>query len=344
MDMAMNTIQFQAGMSIERFMALYGEEGQCEAALELSRWPRGFACPHCGKAKHHVVWHGKVKTFECCACHRQTTLTSGTIFHASKLSLKKWFLAMYLLSQSKNNVAALELTRLVGVCYRTAWRLKHKVLEVMAEREAARRLEGRVDVDDVYFGGEHPGGKAGRGSENKVPFIAAIQTSPEGHPLYAVFSMVKTFSRDEVAAWALCHLSASCTVVSDGLACFAGVTAAGARHQPEVVGKKRKSTDMPCFKWINTIIGNLKTATSGTYHAFDFQKYGARYLGEAQYRFNRRFDLAVIFRRLLRAGVTTGKRTEAWLRTGKEWPAGYCGHPERGKVGPTSSPAFSAIF
>ena len=71
---------------------------------------------------------------------------------------------------------------------------------------------------------------------------------------------------------------------------------------------------MPCFKWINTVLGNLKTAASGTYHAFNFSKYGRRYLAEAQYRFNRRFDLSAILRRLLYAAAATGKRTEASLR------------------------------
>lgn len=88
----------------------------------------------------------------------------------------------------------------------------------------------------------------------------------------------------------------------------------GAGHMQITVGAKRTSTDMPCFKWINTVIGNLKTATSGTYHAFDFAKYGALYLAEAQYRFNRRFDLAEILKALLGDAVRTTKRTEASLR------------------------------
>jgi transposase-like protein len=314
----MNQIQFQAGMSLDQFLDRYGDQEKCELALEKSRWPQGFECPHCGAEAHYVVWHGKVKTFQCCACRHQSTLTGGTIFHASKLPLTKWFQAMYILTQTKNNVSALELKRLLGICYRSAWRLKHKLLEVMAQREASRQLEGRVEVDDAYLGGEHPGGKRGRGSENKVPFIAAVQTDPEGHPLRVVYSPVKTFNLAEVKAWAAQHLTPSCTVVSDGLACFAGVTAIGARHMPEVVGTKRKSTDMPCFKWINTLLGNLKTATSGTYHAFDFSKYGFRYLAEAQYRFNRRVDLSTIFVRLLRAAVTTSKRTEARLRLAED--------------------------
>lgn len=89
----------------------------------------------------------------------QTTLTSGTIFHSTKLPLTVWFLAMYFLTQTKNNIAALELKRLLGVSYPAAWRIKHKLMQVMSEREADRKLDGRVEVDDAYLGGEHRGGR-----------------------------------------------------------------------------------------------------------------------------------------------------------------------------------------
>ena len=225
---------------------------------------------------------------------------------------------MYFLSQTKNNVSILELKRLVGLSYPAAWRLKHKLMQVMFERESTTRLSGRFEIDDAYLGGEHPGGKAGRGSENKVPFIAAVQTNTQNHPLYAVFTRVKTFSHDEVARWAMDSLAPATTVVSDGLWCFQSVTAAGCTQQREVVGQGRRSTDMDCFTWVNTILGNMKTAMAGTYHAFDFVKYAHRYLGEYQYRFNRRFDLAQLLPRMITAAAHTGKRTERWLRLAED--------------------------
>ena len=72
----------------------------------------------------------------------------------------------------------------------------------MCEREKATVLSGRIEADDAYLGGENPDGKAGRGSENKVPFVAAVQTNKEGHPIYAVFSPVKTFNNEEIEKWA----------------------------------------------------------------------------------------------------------------------------------------------
>jgi hypothetical protein len=95
--------------------------------------------------------------------------------------------------------------------------MKHKLIQVVYEREGTTKQSGRIEVDEAYHRGENLGGKAGRGSEYKVPFIAAIQTNFENHPLYAVFSEVKAFGNDEVAEWATRSLVPTSTVVSDGL-------------------------------------------------------------------------------------------------------------------------------
>lgn len=312
--MRKNKIQMQPGLSLSQFIDNYGTEQKCEDVLEKSRWPEGFHCPECGSEHHCRYRRDGLLIFQCSNCRKKISLTQGTIFHSTKLPLVKWFQAMFFITQNKNNISILELKRHLGVVYSTAWRVKHKLMQVMYEREETTKLHGRVEVDDAYLGGEHPGGKAGRGSENKVPFIAAIQTNASNNPVFAVFQQVKSFSLDEVASWAKRSLVPDTVVVSDGLACFTAVHEAGCIHQREVVGKDRKSTDMECFNWVNTILGNLKTAISGTYHAFDFEKYGYRYLGECQYRFNRRFNLSTIFPRLVYAATHTGERPERFLR------------------------------
>ena len=81
-------------------------------------------------------------------------MTSGTVFENTKLPLTVWFLAMHLLTQAKNNVAGLERARHPCVCYRTAWLIKHKIMEVMRQREEGRQLTGRIEMDDAYLGGE----------------------------------------------------------------------------------------------------------------------------------------------------------------------------------------------
>jgi hypothetical protein len=136
----------------------------------------------------------------------------------------------------------------------------------------------------------------------------------QGYPLRAIFAPVKSFSSAEIAAWARHSLAPTTTVVSDGLACFRAVMVAGCVHEPQIVGTKRKSTEMACFAWVNTLLSNLKTAITGTYHGFKFEKYVHRYLAEVQYRFNRRFDLKTMLPRLIYAAVKTGARPEKWLR------------------------------
>ena len=311
--MAMNRVQFQPGLSMAEFLDRYGSDHKCEAALIGSRWPEGFACPACGSGENSSFRREGRLYFQCCACRHQCSVISGTIFEATKLPLTRWFLAMHLLTQSKNNVAALELMRHLGVCYKTAWLVKHKLMEVMREREDSRVLDGRVEIDDAYLGGELAGGKSGRGSDNKVPFIAAVQTTPDGQPQFACFAH-QPFTTEAVAAWAAKSLATSATVVSDGLWCFRGVTLIGAEHERTVTGGGAASTKLPQFKAINPLLGNLKTALTGTYHAFDFAKYAHRYLAEAQYRFNRRFNLASILARLLRAASTTSPRPAQFIR------------------------------
>ena len=114
-------------------------------------------------------------------CRTQSTVCSSTLFHAFKLPLTKWFQATYLVTQNKNNISALSLKRHLGVSYTTAWRVKHKLLEAMRRRESRRLLEGVVFADDAVLGGEHAG-KPGRGSENKWPFMAAVELDETATP------------------------------------------------------------------------------------------------------------------------------------------------------------------
>ena len=156
------------------------------------------------------------------------------------------------------------LKRYLGVSYPTAWLIQHKLMEAMSERETNDTLSGQVQIDDAYFGGELSDGKAGRGSENKVPFVTALSLDEEGHPLRIKLTPVSGFTNRAIADWAKTNLTPGCAVLSDGLACFAAVTEAGCQHQAIIVGG-RKPKDVPEFLWINTILGNLKTRLGGAF-------------------------------------------------------------------------------
>jgi len=188
----------------------------------------------------------------------------------TKLPLTTWFLAIYLISQAKTGLSALALKRQLGVSYPTAWLIHHKIMCAMAEREDAHQLTNVVQMDDAYLGGELSGGTPGRGSENKVPFVAAVSLNEKGHPVYLKLTLVAGFTRDAIKEWANAHLAPGTVVTSDGLSCFAAVTDAGCVHLPTVVGD-RKPSDLPEFAWVNTVLGNLKTTLAGAHHAFDYR-------------------------------------------------------------------------
>ena len=308
--MPKNIVQFQAGQSLPAFLAEYGTEEQCRHALLQHRWPDGFRCPDCGHAGHCQLARRDV--LQCNRCKRQVSPTSGTIFAETKLALRIWFLAMDLIGQSKCGVSALSLRRQLGVSYNTAWLLKYKLMshgdflwsQVMHERDAPNPLGGIVQIDDAYWGGERHGGGTGRGSPGKTPFVAAVECSSEGHPLRMRMDVVAGFRKVALADWAKQHLLPGTAVVSDGLACFPAVTTANCTHRAIVIGGGIPSQGHPIFAWVNTMLGNVKNALHGTYHA-PRAKYLQRYLSEFCYRFNRRFQLCQLIPRLIRAAVLT---------------------------------------
>jgi transposase-like protein len=311
--MGMNRIQFQPGLSLEQFQENFGTEEKCEKALEDARWPEGFRCPRCAQSDYGIVNGRRHKRYQCKSCRHQTTLTAGTIMESTKLLLRTWFLAFYFISHAKNGISALELMRHLGVSYRTGWLLHHKIMKAMALRDDAYVLCGKVQLDDAYLGGELNGGKAGRGSENKVPIVAAVSINSNGHPLRVKLSPVNSFTSEAISDWAKAALDSSCEVVSDGLACFRSVTSNGCTHKP-IVAAGRHPKDLPEFKWVNTFLGNLKTSISGTYHAFTFEKYSKRYMGAFSYLANRRFDLSCLVVRIMVAVCSCAPHPEHKLR------------------------------
>jgi transposase-like protein len=180
--------------------------------------------------------------------------------------------------------------------------LKHKLMQVMYERQRHKRLSGRIEMDDAYLGGKRSG-KRGRGSQNKLPFVAAVETV-EGKPIKMHLRRVKGFRKAEINRYAKRSLTAGSLVVSDGLSCFEAVANAGCRHQPLVVGSGRQAAQHPAFKWVNTVLGNVKNALRSTFHAVR-KKHAPRYLAEFEYRFNRRFDLPSMVQRLVYVAART---------------------------------------
>ena len=302
--MPRNKVQFQKGLSFVEFCQRYGTEEQCHAELIAMRWPDGFVCPQCRSKAHSYTAVRRI--FQCSACRKQTSARAGTIFHKSATPLTKWFLAMHLITSAKNDIASLELSRQIGVKWDTAWLIKQTLMEVMRQRNSIYKLGGNVQIDDAYLGGERPAkpGKTGRSAEGKIPFVIAVETR-EGRPVHMQLRRVPGFSKEAIETYASANIERGSWVVSDGLGCFLGVEDAGMKHLPIVTGGGRPTH--PFFKWVNTGLGNIKSAIAGTCRSFDGQ-HADRYLAAYEWRYNRRFDLDKNIERLARVAAKTKPR------------------------------------
>src|SRR5918999_891282 len=185
------------GLSEAAFRERFGSEAACRTTLFEMRWCLGLTCPVCGGRRFCALRTRKL--LQCNRCKKQLRLTAGTVFQDTKLPLTAWFAAIYHLTQSKGGISSIELGRRLGVKRQTAWLVKHKLMRAMAAREAKKpQLEGRVEIDDAYLGGERSGGKRGRGAAGKTPVVAAVETTAERKPRRLKLTVVKGFRKKEV--------------------------------------------------------------------------------------------------------------------------------------------------
>ena len=178
-------------------------------------------------------------------------------------------------------------------------RLEADRAALSANQRDRKKLEGDIQIDDAYQGGEKAG-KRGRGAANKLPFVIAVETR-DGHPIHTQLRVVAGFTKDAIRDWAAANVAPGSTIISDGLACFNGVAEAGLDHVVRITGGGRPASGE--FKWVNTGLGNVKGAITGTCRSID-ARHTPRYLAAYEWRYNRRFDLPANLARLARVAVT----------------------------------------
>ena len=157
--------------SLPELIDRFGTEDKCHAYLEHLRWPNGVECPRCDE-KTTISRIEKRRQYECDACKYQFSVRVGTVLHDSKLPLWKWFIAVFLMIQSKKGISANQLGKMVGVSYKTAWYLTHRIRAAMTDDGVL--LSDTVEVDETYVGGKaHGKGKGYKG--NKAVVLAAVE-------------------------------------------------------------------------------------------------------------------------------------------------------------------------
>jgi transposase-like protein len=152
----------------------FGTDEKCRKALEQLRWPEGPKCPRCKSDATPILNRFQ---YDCDSCHYQFSVTAGTIFHDSHLSIWKWFITTALLCEAKKGMSACQIQRTVGMTYKTAWYLCHRIRAAMTEVHKSK-LGGIVEVDETYVGGKAHG-KRGRGARNKEVVIGIRQRQGE---------------------------------------------------------------------------------------------------------------------------------------------------------------------
>src|SRR5215203_3024100 len=150
----------------------------------------------------------------------------------------------------------------LGIKQTNAWALKQKIMAVMAARESAERLDGRVEMDDAYLGGHRPG-KRGRGAAGQQPFVAAVSTTDGRRPRKVKLLPVKGFRKREVERLVAEHLASTARLVTDGLSCWTAAAEAGLEHRAMATGGGKRAAQWSPFKGVNTTLGNVKAAITG---------------------------------------------------------------------------------
>jgi transposase-like protein len=304
--------RYYRNMSQVIFHKEFRTEQDCYNWLFKSRWPEGFRCPICGGKEY-----GRISTrelYQCKSCRKQISLTSGTIFHKTRVPLLKWFMLIHRMASSKTGVSINEMRRELEIKdYKTVWVMAHKIRKAMADRDARYSLSGLVELDESFFG---PAGseKRGRGAEKKQLVIIAVSgwqdTDGTERPGFA-----HAFAAEDASAETMETLLRRLgipdpqvqplitAIRTDGWRSYETVAEKlGLIHYRAVLSNPKDASKI--LPWTHQLIGNAKAVFSGPHRGVS-RKHLQRYLSEVCYRFNRRFWNRETFDRLLTACVST---------------------------------------
>lgn len=300
-------------MNLRDLARNFDSENAAREFIEKMRWPQGAVCPHCGvegesyrltakpDSKHPVrpgVW-------KCGGCRKQFTVKVGTIFEDSHIPLSVWLKAIHLLCSSKKGMSAHQLHRMLGVTYKSAWFMAHRIRYAMSQEPLSSKLKGTVEVDETYIGGKARVGKNGPRYANKAPVVALVERGGK----------VRSFHTEKVTGRTLKqaivdNVEPETHVMTDDHPAYGGLHKhvgkhSVIRHSWKVYARKEKDVVIST----NTIEGYfsiLKRGINGVYHHVGRQHLH-RYLSEFDFRYNSR-DIEDGDRAVLAIKATTGKR------------------------------------
>jgi transposase-like protein len=295
--------------TVLEFRDQFVTEEACRRYVSALRWPNGFICPDCREAK---AWQMQRGLYWCRSCGYQVSVTAGTLFHDTHKPLRLWFEAMWYVTNQKSGVSALGLQRVLGLgSYHTAWNWLHKLRRAMV-RPSRDRLDGVVEVDEIFIGGERPG-KRGRGAAGKTLVVVAAQEGEKGIGRIRMRCVVDAAGESlDPAVWAM--VEPGSVVRTDAWRGYNGLTELGYQHN---IVRKDPDLGNNLLPLANRVASLLKRWLLGTHQGAVQHSHLEYYLDEFTFRFNRRTSKSrgLLFYRLLSQAVDLGPVLETELKT-----------------------------
>jgi len=268
--------------NLVEFTERFATDEACASYLAKVRWPTGVVCPRCGGRKG---WTTSRRTFFCTGCAHQTSLTAGTIFHQSHLSLRKWFWAMWLICTQKTGLSAKGLQRELGLgCYQTAWLMLQKLRQATV-RMGRETLSGTVEVDETYVGGRESG-VGGRELVGKALVVIAVELDGKKMGRIRLRQIPDASGPSLVGFITDCVLKGA-KVHTDDWNGYNQVQEAGYTHRvTPIQGCPERALKL--LPHVHLVASLLKRWLGATHQGRVTGKHLQRYLDEYVFRFNRR--------------------------------------------------------
>jgi transposase-like protein len=271
-------------VNLPKLIEDFGSEDRCRAYLEGLRWPDGLECPRClGKTISRIRERNQ---FDCDSCRYQFSATAGSTFHDTHLPLWKWFLAVYLVCESKKGISSMQLKRTLGVSYKTAWYLSHRIRDAMGSVEESP-LVGVVEVDETLIGGKVEGKGQGY-RENKSVVIGAVQRGGKIR-----LRVIPNTRRHHVMDFIEANVDAA-VVYTDELKSYERAIDPETIHETVTHSEGEYVRGGVHTQGVESVWSLFKRSIIGSYHRLSVKHLPA-YLDEMEFRFNNR-DNPFLFR------------------------------------------------
>jgi transposase-like protein len=281
-------VNFKSEMNLLKLVSRFDNDEKCRMHLEELRWPGGVRCVRCESAK--ISRNYKRNQFVCDSCNYQFSVTAGTIFHDSHLPLRKWFIAILLICESKKGMSALQLKRTLGVAYKTAWYLCHRIREAVKDADSSL-LSGICEIDETFVGGKaknmHKAERArkihGRGGADKAMVLGAIERGGKVRLDVAI-----NRDRETLKAFIAAKLAdETSAIMTDDFPAYDGCGDANTRHETVNHSAKEYVRGDVHTNTMENVWSLFKRSIVGSYHQISV-KHLDRYLDELEFRFNNR--------------------------------------------------------